>query len=93
MYVDEKLVYGMDEFIKDAKAFIASLHNDVEGNEPLDKNDIYVVWSCKTLQNFKALLSAPGKVGYWEATFNGDKAEMYLDEYHKARNVKVDITC
>lgn len=77
---------SMDNFIDRAKENIVALH---EG--PLNKNDIYVVWSCKTLQNCKALLSAPGKVGYWEATYNGDKKEMYLDEYFKERNIKVVI--
>lgn len=50
--------------------------------------DIYVVWSCKTLQNNKALLSTPIPDGrYYEVTYNGDKKEVYLDCYKKVLNV------
>jgi len=49
--------------------------------------DIYVVWSCKTLQNNKALLSTNISDGmYYEITFNGDKNELYLDAYKKQFN-------
>lgn len=50
-------------------------------------DDIYVVWSCKTLQNNKALLSTNISDGmYYEITFNGDKNELYLDAYKKQFN-------
>lgn len=49
--------------------------------------DVYVVWVCKTLQNNKALLSTSLLDGmYFEATYNGDKQEMYLDAYEKKEN-------
>lgn len=49
--------------------------------------DIYVVWSCKTLQNNKALLSTNLQDGlYYEITYNGDKKEVYLDVYKKQYN-------
>lgn len=53
----------------------------------VDLVDIYVVWSCKTLQNNKALLSTNISDGmYYEITFNGDKNELYLDAYKKQFN-------
>lgn len=53
----------------------------------LSENDVFVVWSCKTLQNNKALLSTTVSDGmYYEVTFNGDKKEMYLDVYKKWEN-------
>ncbi|BBA52010.1 hypothetical protein FV113G1_23600 [Fusobacterium varium] len=53
----------------------------------LSENDVFVVWSCKTLQNNKALLSTIVSDGmYYEVTFNGDKNEMYLDAYKKWEN-------
>ena len=64
-------------------------------NERLDKTDdiqielydIYVVWFCKTLQNWKCLLSTNLPDGmYYEVTFNGDKQELYLDAYKKFEN-------
>jgi hypothetical protein len=65
--------------------------------EHIDKSDfvldfdIYVVWSCKILQNNKAVLSTSLPDGmYYECTYNGDKDEMYLDVYKKFEN-RVDF--
>nr|DAJ64255.1 MAG TPA: hypothetical protein [Caudoviricetes sp.] len=64
-------------------------------NEHLDKTDgiainmtdTYVVWQCKTLQNWKALVSTTLPDGmYYEVTYNGDKNEVYLDTYKKFEN-------
>lgn len=59
----------------------------------LDKSDnipefqVYTVWKCKTLQNWKFLLSTTLYDGmYYELTFNGDKNEWYLDAYKKVEN-------
>ena len=61
--------------------------------EHLDKTDdkidfdVFVVWSCKTLQNSKALLSTTLFDGmYYELTYNGDKKELYFDAYKKFEN-------
>ena len=49
--------------------------------------DVYVVWSCKTLQNNKALLSTTLFDGmYYEITYNGDEQEYYFDAYKKFEN-------
>lgn len=53
----------------------------------IDWTDIFMVWSCKTLQNHKAILAAPTSDHFlFEATYNGDKGEMYLDAYDKVSN-------
>ena len=61
--------------------------------EHLDKTDpstyfeVYVVWKCKALQNWKFLISSSLYDGmYYEVTFNGDKEEWYLDAYKKFEN-------
>lgn len=61
--------------------------------EHLDKSDcidyfeVYVVWKCKTLQNWKFLISSSLNDGmYYEITYNGDKEEWYLDAYKKFEN-------
>lgn len=70
-------------------------------NEHIDKSDdtyitlrmcnVYVVWFCKTLQNWKALVSTSLPDGmYYEVTYNGDKKEIYLDAYKKFENRKID---
>ena len=61
--------------------------------EHLDKSDrvpsyeVYIVWKCKVLQNCKYLIftSLPDGM-YYEATYNGDKDEWYLDAYKKFGN-------
>lgn len=53
-------------------------------------SDVYVVWSCKTLQNSKALLSGSNKEKrtlYYEFTLNGDRWEFYMDAYEKIENI------
>lgn len=50
--------------------------------------NVFVVWACKTLQNYKALLSTTvsGDGIYAEYTYNGDKQELYEDVYGKLTN-------
>ena len=58
----------------------------------ITKDDVFVVWYCKTLQNAKALLSTTVSDGmYYELTYNGDKKELYLDAYKKWENIKFDV--
>lgn len=56
----------------------------------LPAEKVYIVWFCKTLQNWKAILSTDVVKGYlFEVTYNGDKKEAYLDAYKKEKNVVV----
>ena len=60
----------------------ANKHIDKTGNVQIVLDDVYIVWFCKTLQNWKALLSTTLPDGmYYEVTYNGDKKEVYLDTY------------
>lgn len=61
--------------------------------EHLDKSDItpefevYIVWKCKVLQNWKYLCSTTLCDGmYYELTYDGDKNRWYLDAYKKFEN-------
>ena len=45
--------------------------------------DMYIVWFCKTLQNWKALVSGVYVKEYIEITYNGDRQEAYVDVYQK----------
>lgn len=61
--------------------------------EHLDKSyqipefEVYTVWKCKALQNWKYLISSTLPDGmYYELTYNGDKEEWYLDVYKKFSN-------
>lgn len=58
----------------------------------ITEEDVFVVWSCKTLQNNKALLSTTVSDGmYYELTYNGDKSEVYLDAYKKWENKCIKV--
>jgi len=49
---------------------------------------MYIVWFCKTLKNWKALVSTNAKDNrYYEVTYNGENDETYIDEYGKKSNV------
>ena len=61
--------------------------------EHLDKSDeipqfeVYIVWKCKILQNWKYLCASTLPDGmYYELTFDGDKNRWYLDAYKKFEN-------
>ena len=81
------------EFIKLAKDKVAHYTFDVLGYEQTSI-EIFVVWQAKVLQNYKALLATDieDDQHYYEATYNGDKKELYLDVYNKQENkcFKVD---
>lgn len=56
----------------------------------ISTDDVYIVWFCKTLQSFKALVSTTVSDGmYYEITYNGNKNELYLDAYKKWENQKI----
>lgn len=63
-------------------------HVDKTDGVQISIDDVFVVWFCKTLQNWKALLSAKVPDGvYYEITHNGDRDETYVDVYKKWENL------
>ena len=88
------VIVGMDYFQNKCKKKLVEWYNNAHAEYPMnlpiiDENDVFVVWSCKTLQNYKALLgtSINGDGIYVEFTYNGDKEELYMDVYKKLENV------
>lgn len=65
----------------------------LNGGDPKLPEDfeVYVVWACKTLQNYKCLASTTvqGDGIYAEYTYNGDKQELYEDVYKKLSNARI----
>jgi hypothetical protein len=52
------------------------------------RDEVYVVWFCFTLGNWKALCSTTLPDGrYYEVTYNQSKYEAYVDTYDKINNV------
>lgn len=65
-------------------------HVEKTDNKKINAEDVYIVWFCKTLQNWKALVSTTVSDGmYYEVTHNGDKDETYVDVYKKWDNLTV----
>ena len=75
------------ELCKEEVVKYANEHVDKSDHKEITDNDVFVVWSCKTLQNNKALLSTTLFDGmYYELTYNGNKQELYFDAYKKCEN-------
>ena len=70
----------------------ANEHLDNTDKKEITIDEVFVVWSCKTLQNNKALLSTTLFDGmYYECTYNGDKNELYFDAYKKWENKCIEV--
>jgi len=86
---------GSDDFLKLVKEQVVeyfNYHVDKTDRTLIEEDDVYIVWSCKVLQNNKALASTTVPDGmYYEVTYNGDKGELYLDAYKKWENVMVRV--
>lgn len=82
-----------DQMLKMAKAAVVAWYNEHNAPACISMEDVYIVWFCKTLQNWKALAGTHHGDGmYYEITFDGDKDCAYVDAYKKWQNVKMDGT-
>ena len=84
-----------DNFLKLCKKIVKDYvneHLDKTDNVQIAEENVFIVWSCKTLQNNKALVSTTLCDGmYYELTYNGDKKEVYLDAYKKFENKAIKV--
>lgn len=84
-----------DKFLELCKKTIVDYFNnrvEITDNMKITEDNVFIVWSCKTLQNNKALVSTNISDGmYYELTYNGDKKELYLDAYKKWENKCIEI--
>lgn len=84
-----------DKFLELCKKTIVDYFNngvEITDNMKITEDNVFIVWSCKTLQNNKALVSTNISDGmYYELTYNGDKKELYLDAYKKWENKCLEI--
>lgn len=80
----------MQEYARKLVVDYINSHVDKSDGVLITDDDVYIVWFCKTLQNWKALASTTVPDGvYYEITHNGDKGETYVDVYKKWENVCV----
>lgn len=82
------IITGMAHFQSVTKKKLVEWYNAQEGKEQIDLSNVFIVWSCKALQNYKCLASTTvsGDGIYAEYTYNGDKQELYEDIYRKVKN-------
>lgn len=58
----------------------------------ITEDKMFVVWSCKTLQNWKAIVGGTDIKELIEVTYNGDTREAYVDVYDKKLNVAIKFS-
>ena len=82
-----------EEFIEKCKEIVREYTIEhLDKTDRIPTFDVYVVWTCKALQNSKALASTSLLDGmYYEITLNGDKGEIYFDAYKKFENKCIKI--
>lgn len=73
---------SFDSFSLQRKALSAVANLRLPVKDPLS-----VVWFCKTLQNWKAVVTSLPPDGHiYEVTYDGDKKRTYVDTYVKKYN-------
>ena len=76
------------KFIKICKEIVKNYANEHHFlADSARQKDVFIVWYCKTLQNWKAPAGIYGRDEYFELTYNGDEKELYLDVYKKSENI------
>ena len=85
--MEDKKNISSQDFIARCKTFVKNYYDNIT------EDNVFVVWYCKTLQNHKAILATDIKEdsSLYEITFNGDKAEFYIDRYYKMSNVAIPL--
>ncbi len=85
-----------NNFIDKAKEIVVNYYNEqhsYNSHTKITNDNVFIVWFCKTLQNWKALVGVTILAGkcyeYYEVTYNGDKHETYLDVYQKVDNIRI----
>ncbi|WP_289756048.1 DUF6275 family protein [Faecalibaculum rodentium] len=71
---------------ENARILITRSMEEPEDEYPISTKNFVLVWSCKTLQNWKGIFAFPALKLLFEVTYNGDKKEYYVDSYEKTEN-------
>lgn len=72
----------IDTCIKEVEKYVDKLKGGTE---------VFVVWTCKTLQNSKCVLAENKTQLLYEFTMNGDTKEIYVNIYKKEDNYTINI--
>lgn len=82
------IITGMAHLQSVARKKLVEWYRKNKPGVQINLGNVFVVWSCKALQNYKCLVSTTvsGDGIYAEYTYNGDKQELYEDVYGKITN-------
>ncbi len=86
------MIMTSTNMMNQARRIVKEYHNahaKAWHKKQINLQSVFVVWFCKTLQNWKALVSTTVGGMYYEITHNGDKNETYIDVYTKFENFKL----
>lgn len=62
--------------------------NDVQ---EINADEVFVVWVCKTLQNYKCIIGTRAAAVLAEYTYNGNTGDLYEDIYKKIMNTSHSV--
>lgn len=75
-----------DRAIDEVEAYILS-HLDKSAPKPFF--EVYIVWQCYILGNWKCLVSSTLPDGmYYEVTYNSEEDDIYLDAYKRLEHIE-----
>lgn len=84
-----------EEWVEIAKKAVLDNYNTArdESHAPeLQATDLYIVWYCRTLQNWQAIITSPvARRLYWIVIFNSYRNEVYLNVHQKINSVKIPL--
>lgn len=82
------IITGTEHFESVVRKKLVEWYHKNRPEVQIDVTNTFVVWLCKTLQNYKCFASTTidGDGIYAEYTYNGDKQELYEDVYGKLTN-------
>lgn len=68
------------------------IRQHLDKSDPTPDFEVYVVWQCYILGNWKCLVSSTLPDGmYYEVTYDKSKNVMYLDAYKKFENIEITL--
>jgi len=66
--------------------------NHLDKSDEIPEFEVFTVWKCKILQNWKYLVSTTLPDGmYYEMTYDGNMNRWYLDAYKKFDNQCITV--
>ena len=87
------LIFGMDDFQDTCKDKFVEwfnrsqfAHRGPNDILTIDDEDVFVVWVCKTLRNYKCIVGTRFAPVIAEYTYNGENEELHEDIYKKIVN-------